>query len=207
MTTTRSTLQPKTITTGEALEEAVLSAGEKSVDKSNATAIQAAEDPVKYEYVFDVRGNLASEPVAPVDAASMQSAESQVLGRTQRGGPAAVMQSAANVNVRAGLVDPDDASEVVRESVTVTETNIGGTRGVTESVGGQVVGQCVDPSIPAAYPRSAYDITIGEALEATAYTAAGEKPIDQSEAAAIKAAELRALRSNETPSSGIGAQA
>ncbi|KAJ9188113.1 hypothetical protein P3X46_003505 [Hevea brasiliensis] len=137
----------------------------------------------------------------------MQSAESQVLGRPQRGGPAAVMQSAANVNVRAGLVDPDGASEVVREEcVTVTETNIGGTRGVSESVGGQVVGQCVDPSIPAAYPRSAYDITIGEALEATAYTAAGEKPIDQSEAAAIKAAELRALRSNETPSSGIGAQ-
>lgn len=100
---------------------------------------QYDQDPVKYGDVFDVRGNLASEPVAPVDAASMQSAESQVLGQTQKGGPAAVMQSAASANVRGGLVDPDESSEAVREEgVTVTEENIDGTRLVTESVGGQV---------------------------------------------------------------------
>lgn len=69
------------------------------------------------------------------------------------------------------------------------------------------MGQHLDPRVPAAYPGSAYDITIGEALEATAYSATGDKPIDQSDAAAIKAAEVRALRSTETPSTGIGAQA
>ncbi|XP_058008089.1 late embryogenesis abundant protein D-34-like [Hevea brasiliensis] len=65
----------------------------------------------------------------------------------------------------------------------------------------------VDPRVPAASPGSALGITIGEALEATAYSATGDKPVDQSDAAAIKAVEVRAPRSNETPSTGIGAQA
>ncbi|KAF2314856.1 hypothetical protein GH714_036944 [Hevea brasiliensis] len=65
----------------------------------------------------------------------------------------------------------------------------------------------VDPRVPAAYPGSALGITIDEALEATAYSATGDKPVDQNDAAAIKAVEVRAPRSNETPSTGIGAQA
>ncbi|KAJ9171981.1 hypothetical protein P3X46_015274 [Hevea brasiliensis] len=133
---------------------------------------QYDRDPVKYSDVFDVSR----------DAATMQSAEKEVLGQTQKGGPASVMQSAANVNVRADLVDPDDASDAV-------------------------VGQYVDPRLPAASPGSALGITIGEALQATAYSATGDKPVDQSDAAAIKAVEVRAPRSNETPSTGIGAQA
>lgn len=69
------------------------------------------------------------------------------------------------------------------------------------------MGQYVDPAVRAADRGSPTDITIGEALEATAYTAAGEKPVDQSDAAAINVAEVRALGSNDTPSSGIGAYA
>ncbi|EEF41678.1 late embryogenesis abundant protein D-34 [Ricinus communis] len=171
---------------------------------------ESDQDPVRYGDVFDVQGNLATKPIAPRDAASMQSAENQVLGETQITGPAAVMQSAATVNVRRGAVSPYDVTDVVRDQgVTVTEANIGSTRIVTERVGAEVVGQFVDTRVPVdAYPAgSDMDITIGEALEATAYSAAGDKPIDQSDAAAIKAAEVRALRSNETPLGGIGAQA
>ncbi|NP_001292935.1 late embryogenesis abundant protein D-34-like [Jatropha curcas] len=169
---------------------------------------QYDQEPIKYGDVFNVGGDVASQPIAPVDAANMQSAESQVLGEPQRGGPASVMQSAANVNVRTGAVERDDVSDVVREQgINVAEIDIGGTRVITEKVGGEVVGQYVQPRVPATYPMPGMDITMGEALEATAYSAAGDKPIDQSDAAAIKAAEVRALRSTQTPAGGIGAEA
>ncbi|XP_058008090.1 late embryogenesis abundant protein 31-like [Hevea brasiliensis] len=160
---------------------------------------QYDRDPVKYSDVFDVSR----------DAATMQSAEKEVLGQTQKGGPASVMQSAANVNVRADLVDPDDASDAVRYlTFHLLPSNILYILFSGSCVfGGQVVGQYVDPRLPAASPGSALGITIGEALQATAYSATGDKPVDQSDAAAIKAVEVRAPRSNETPSTGIGAQA
>lgn len=97
------------------------------------------QDPIKYGDVFNVSGELASKPIAPRDAATMQAAENMVLGQTPRGGPAAVMQSAANVNERIGLVGHSDVSDVARdEGVTVTETVVDGQRFVVESVGGQV---------------------------------------------------------------------
>lgn len=49
-------------------------------------------------------------------------------------------------------------------------------------------------------------ITIGEALEATVQTA-GNKPVDQSDAAAIQAAEVRASGSNVVAPGGIAASA
>ena len=49
-------------------------------------------------------------------------------------------------------------------------------------------------------------ITIGEALEATAKTA-GDKPVDQSDAAAIQAAEVRATGSNVITPGGLAATA
>lgn len=49
-------------------------------------------------------------------------------------------------------------------------------------------------------------ITIGEALEATARTA-GDKPVDQSDAAAIQAAEVRATGSNIITPGGLAATA
>ncbi|KAL5068203.1 hypothetical protein RYX36_019090 [Vicia faba] len=50
-------------------------------------------------------------------------------------------------------------------------------------------------------------ITIGEALEASALTRAGDKPLDQSDAAAIQAAEVRATGKNQTEPGGLGAMA
>lgn len=49
-------------------------------------------------------------------------------------------------------------------------------------------------------------ITIGEALEATAQTA-GDKPVDQSDAAAIQAAEVRATGTNVITPGGLAASA
>ncbi|XP_038899811.1 late embryogenesis abundant protein D-34-like [Benincasa hispida] len=168
------------------------------------------QDPIKYGDIFDVSGDLASKPIAPRDAATMQAAENMVLGQTPRGGPAAVMQSAANINERAGLVGHSDVTDVARdEGVTVIETVVDGQRFVVESVGGQVVGQFVQPDVPMRSRGATLDndsITIGEALEASAVSV-GDKPVDQSDAAAIQAAEVRATGKNEIIPGGIGAEA
>lgn len=49
-------------------------------------------------------------------------------------------------------------------------------------------------------------VTIGEALEATALSA-GDKPIDQSDTAAIQAAEVRATGLGHIVPGGVGAEA
>lgn len=96
-------------------------------------------EPIKYGDVFPVVGELASKAVAPRDAAMMQTAENAVFGQTQKGGPAATMQSAATANQRAGLVGHLDASDVAKhQGVTVAETQLPGASIITESVGGQV---------------------------------------------------------------------
>ncbi|GMN46704.1 hypothetical protein TIFTF001_015885 [Ficus carica] len=163
------------------------------------------QDAVKYGDVFNVSGELASKTVAPRDAAMMQSAETTVLGQTQKGGPAATMQYAATQNERAGVVGHVDVSDAAGDrGVTVMETDMPGYRIVTESVAGQVVGQYVQPTLVEAAVVSA--ITIGEALEATARTA-GDKPVDQSDAAAIQAAEVRATGSTIITPGGLAATA
>ncbi|KAM1042047.1 hypothetical protein FF1_031200 [Malus domestica] len=100
------------------------------------------QEPIKYRDVFNVSGELADSdrPVMPRDAATAQAAENLVLGENPRGGPAAVMQSAATYNERFGPVGHLDATKVAREeSVTVTETiNPDGNRVVTEKVAGQL---------------------------------------------------------------------
>uniref|UniRef100_A0ACD5X734 Uncharacterized protein n=1 Tax=Avena sativa TaxID=4498 RepID=A0ACD5X734_AVESA len=109
---------------------------------------QQQDRPVRYGDVFDVSGDLAAQPVAPRDAALLQSAENTVqgLGQTQKGGPAAVMQSAATLNARAGHVGRGQVSGPVADAgVAVTETELPGRRVVTESVAGQVVGRFVAP--------------------------------------------------------------
>ncbi|GAB4830398.1 hypothetical protein Ancab_020035 [Ancistrocladus abbreviatus] len=172
---------------------------------------ESEQDPVKYGDVFTVSVGLANKPIAPQDAAATQSAETQMLGKTQKGGPAAVMQSAASKNVEAGVLPPGAVTDVVRnEGVTVTKSEVDGTSIINESVGDEVVGQYAEPAPPPVLsPEAAAAgdaITIGEALEATALSA-GNKPVDQSDAAAIQAAEMRAIGSNETPPGGVGAEA
>lgn len=176
---------------------------------------QDEKGAIKYGDVFQVSEPLASKPVAPQDAAAMQAAENLVLGKTQKGGPAAVMQSAAAKNEREGLVSHDKATTIARnEGVTVAEADIGGTRVIIEAVGDEVVGQYVQPSpiepsevkAPASVVEEDGDeITIGEALEVTALSA-GNKVVEQSDAAAIQAAEVRAAGVNAPGGVGAAAQ-
>lgn len=92
-------------------------------------------NPVRYGDVFHVQGELASKPVAPQDAA----AENVALGKIQEGGPAAVVQSAADVNETRGVVHHNDMTNIVREEgVTISEADAGGSSVVTEAIGGQV---------------------------------------------------------------------
>lgn len=49
-------------------------------------------------------------------------------------------------------------------------------------------------------------ITIGEALEVVA-NLVGDKPVDESDAAAIQAAEMRAIGATSPPVTGLGLQA
>ncbi|MBA0583465.1 hypothetical protein Gorai_014320, partial [Gossypium raimondii] len=166
------------------------------------------QEPIKYSDVFSVTGELASKPIAPQDAAAMQSAETRVLGQTRKSGPAAVMESAAAANERAGLVRHDQANVTGDEGVTVTKTNAGSEAWITEAVEGQVVGQYIQPEVPAVNNPSVTPdpITIGEALETAALSAA-DKAVELSDVAAIQAAERRATGINETLPGGVAAEA
>jgi len=168
-------------------------------------------EAVKYGDVFKVSGKLSSKPIAPQDAATLQSAENIVLGKTVKGGPAAVMQSAADENERRGVVGHEDITNVVRQQgAAVSEAEIAGYRVITEAVGGQVVGQYEMPRDVKKYePPSRTDadaITIGEALEATALSA-GDKPVEASDVAAIQAAEVRATGIGHVVPGGVSAEA
>ncbi|KAF7055239.1 hypothetical protein CFC21_062794 [Triticum aestivum] len=166
---------------------------------------------VRYGDVFPaVTGGLAEKPVAPQDAATMQSAENLVFGETIKGGPAAAMQSAAMRNERMGVVGHDQATDATTEQgVSVSETRIPGGRIVTEFVAGQAVGQYLAPDDAADAGGAGGDdtkITIGEALEAAGY-AAGGRPVERSDAAAIQAAEVRATGLDVNIPGGLAAQA
>lgn len=164
--------------------------------------------PVRYGDVFHVQGELASKPVAPQDSVAFMAAENIALGKTQEGGPAAVVQSAADVNETRGVVHHEDMTNIVREEgVTISEADAGGYIVVTEAIGGQVVGQYVQPGDVGATDIGGPDaISIGEALEATAFSA-GNKPIDESDAAAIQAAEIRATGLGHAVPGGVAAGA
>ncbi|KAK6937551.1 Late embryogenesis abundant protein, SMP subgroup domain, partial [Dillenia turbinata] len=170
-------------------------------------------EAIRYGDVFTVSGELAAKSVAPTDAASMQAAKKIVTGRTQKGGPSAVMQSAATKNEQAGLVGHDQVAAVTEnEGITISESEVASHRIVTESVAGQVVGQhvqVISPSVTQGTPITSHEpggITNGEALEATALSA-GDKPVDQNDADAIQAAEVRATGTNVITPGGVAAQA
>ncbi|CAN1285371.1 Late embryogenesis abundant protein 31 [Linum perenne] len=101
---------------------------------------QQPQRPIKYGDLFEVQGELAEKAVAPRDAAMMQTAENTLTGHTQKGGAAAVMQSAADKNERAGFVTHEDVTNVADDlGVSASEIDFPtGKSVITESVGGQV---------------------------------------------------------------------
>ncbi|KAF7817850.1 late embryogenesis abundant protein D-34-like [Senna tora] len=156
------------------------------------------DEPIKYGDLFDVHGELASKPVAPMDAAMMQSAENAMLGKTPKGGAAAVMQSAAMRNERAGHVRHKDMTGAAADLGVVEQYN--------KKVTTQTQTETATPPALTRQEGGIGGITIGEALEATAVTA-GKKPVEWSDAAAIQAAEVRATgRTNIVPG-GVAAAA
>ncbi|XP_047085798.1 late embryogenesis abundant protein D-34-like [Lolium rigidum] len=171
---------------------------------------QGQDGAIRYGDVFPaVSGGLAKKPVAPQDAATMQSAETMAFGETIKGGPAATMQSAATRNERMGVVAHDQATDVAAEQgVSVSETRVPGGRIVTEFVSGQAVGQYLEPDDAAAAGGGVDEtkITVGEALEAAGF-AAGTRPVERSDAAAIQAAEVRATGMDGNIPGGLAAQA
>lgn len=172
------------------------------------------DKPITYGDVFFVSSEVSSETISAEDASIMQSVESVALGHVPRGGPASLMQSAASQNERMGVVDTKDFA--TERGVTVSQVEVGGTRLVSESVGGEVVAQYIYPSGAAdeerstRYPTTGVQedaVTVGEALEAVALKPEGNKPIEQSDAAAIQAAEARATGRSEVVPGGVGAEA
>ncbi|KAJ8561042.1 hypothetical protein K7X08_027232 [Anisodus acutangulus] len=177
------------------------------------------QEPIKYGDVFEVSEKLGSKSILPKDAATMQSAENKELGHIPKGGPASIMQSAAALNRRFGGVGRDDMTDVASdEGVDVSQEDlIEGTRVVNESVGGEVLAQYAHHPLMGeggggraeAEQSTNIDadvVTIGEALELAALSS-GEKSVDESDAAAIQAAEVRATRLGHIVPGGVGAEA
>ncbi|KAF3661859.1 putative transcription factor MYB21-like [Capsicum annuum] len=95
-------------------------------------------DPIKYGDIFEVSDELSRKPIAPKDAAAMQAAESMVIGNVKKGGPAALAQSAADMNERRGLLPHDAVTNVTRhDAVTISKTEVDGQRVFIESIGGR----------------------------------------------------------------------
>lgn len=132
------------------------------------------------------------------------------LGRPKGASRPQSCKSAANLNERDGLVNHRQATDVARnEGVAVSEVDVAGNRIIRESVGEQVVAQYMEPQINTTAPAAVLDrdaITIAEALEATALSI-GDKPVEQSDASAIQAAEVRATGTNEVQPGGVAATA
>ncbi|XP_047258432.1 late embryogenesis abundant protein D-34-like, partial [Capsicum annuum] len=97
-------------------------------------------DPIKYGDIFEVSDELSRKPIAPKDAAAMQAAESMVIGNVKKGGPAALAQSAADMNERRGLLPHDAVTNVTRhDAVTISKTEVDGQRVFIESIGGRIL--------------------------------------------------------------------
>ncbi|CAN1285369.1 Late embryogenesis abundant protein 31 [Linum perenne] len=161
---------------------------------------QQPQRPIKYGDLFEVQGELAEKAVAPRDAAMMQTAENTLTGHTQKGGAAAVMQSAADKNERAGFVTHEDVTNVADDlGVSASEIDFPtGKSVITESVGGQVVGKFDEGE-----SKPAVTLQGGGGAVLTA----GKKPVERSDAAAIQAAEVRATRRTTIVPGGIAAAA
>jgi hypothetical protein len=158
---------------------------------ANGTSHEGLTKPVTYADVFGASGKIGEEAVTNEDAALMQSAETVTLGKTQKGGAAATMQAAAQLNVSEGLVGTDAHSSVAEQGVSVVEMLIPGAQIDTEFLGEQPVMGAVKPLPTDPLIASGEAVTIGEALEAAA-VGAGDKPVQPSDARAIQSAEARA---------------
>jgi len=186
-------------------------------------AQQEQEQPeaIQYGHVFAVTGDLAVQAIAPMDAAAMRSVEESVPGvpvPTASGGgfsAAVAMETAAAYNEAVGAVHSGQASDAAtKQGITVTQTGVPGGRIVTEFVAGQVVGQysVADQTMMGQQEQQQFEeedsskVTIGEAMEAAALSA-GNRPVEEADAAAIRAAETQAQGAGGVVPGGLADQA
>jgi len=154
---------------------------------------QTRAEPITYGDIFSVSGEVEKEPITVKDAALMQSAETRAVGRSHKGSAAAIMQSAAEINERFGLVDRNRETIAAAEGMAVIETQVPGQVVCTEFVAGQPVHSEIKP-VSTQHSVAAIDaITIGQALAAAAMKM-GDKPIDSNDARAIQSAEKKGYR-------------
>ncbi|KAL6638897.1 hypothetical protein ACP70R_023533 [Stipagrostis hirtigluma subsp. patula] len=125
-------------------------------------AAPAHQGPIKYGDAFEVKGELAGQPIAPRDAAAMRAAEEKVPGvqvpQESGGGFSAArfMEQAAQYNEALGAVQPGQASDAAAaHGVNVTQDAVAGGRIVTEFVAGQAVGQYAMAEEPAEQAKAA----------------------------------------------------
>lgn len=183
-------------------------------------AQQEQPEPIQYGHVFAVTGDLAVQAIAPRDAEAMRTAEESVQGvpvpQASGGGfsAAVAMETAAAYNQAVGAVRPGQASDAAtKQGITVTQTAVPGGRIVTEFVAGQVVGQysvadqaMMQQQQQQVVEEDASKVTIGEAMEAAALSA-GDRPLEEADAAAIRAAETQAQGADEVMPGGLADQA
>lgn len=184
-------------------------------------AQQEQPEPIQYGHVFAVTGDLAVQAIAPRDAEAMRTAEESVQGvqapQASGGGfsAAVAMETAAAYNQAVGAVRPGQASdEATKQGITVTQTAVPGGRIVTEFVAGQVVGQysVADQAMmqqqqqQQVVEEDSSKVTIGEAMEAAALSA-GDRPLEETDAAAIRAAETQAQGADKVMPGGLADQA
>ncbi|KAF7109659.1 hypothetical protein CFC21_109876 [Triticum aestivum] len=180
-------------------------------------AQQEQPEPIQYGHVFAVTGDLAVQAIAPRDAEAMRTAEESVQGvqvpQASGGGfsAAVAMETAATYNQAVGAVRPGQASDAAtKQGITVTQTAVPGGRIVTEFVAGQVVGQysVADQAMmqQQQVEEDTSKVTIGEAMEAAALSA-GDRPLEEADAAAIRAAETQAQGADEVMPGGLADQA
>ncbi|KAG0615805.1 hypothetical protein M758_5G068000 [Ceratodon purpureus] len=153
--------------------------------------VSLLERPITYGDILGAGGQLGKNAVTPEDAALMQSAEARTYGKTHKDGAAAVMQAAAEENVKAGFVKRDDHSQVAEEGVVAQEILVPGAAIDLEFIGGQPVMASVKPTPTDSFLATSDAITIGDALEAAA-VGGGDRPVEKSDARAIQSAVMRA---------------
>ncbi|GAB4841598.1 hypothetical protein Ancab_022312 [Ancistrocladus abbreviatus] len=208
-TTERNPFAPRKPIINAAVEASGIVPRKMSPQRQARRPTEEGQEHIKYGDVFSVSGELAEKPIAPEDAASLQSAEKKAFGDSTKGGAAEVMKWASRVNVQAGLVTPDDVA--TNEGVEVVESEEADTRTVTDVVGDLIVTEYVEPKeleeTTKASTPSPVSITVGEALVATALMA-GDRPITVSDAAAIREAEMTIMAADESPPPvGLGSEA
>lgn len=166
--------------------------------------VSLLQRPISYGDILGARGKLGETAVTPEDAALMQSAEARTFGKTQKDGTAAVMQAAAEENVRAGFVKPGDHSLVAEDGVVAQHILVPGAAIDLEYIAGQPVMESVKPMPTDGFIATSQAVTIGNALEGAALV--GNRPVGKSDARAIQSAVMRATGAPPT-AGGLAAAA